>query len=160
MMNPADVLKYGHKTVLDTLKGITPEQMEIGNVCGVWSTRDIMAHLASYELYLDGVLGTFLGEPPTPTLIQIGELGGQRFNDIQVEMRKKGPVQSVLDEYIAATERNLSRVPLISAEVWRQVGTLPWYGNEYALDDFIVYSFYGHKREHSAQISVFKDTLK
>ena len=27
-------------------------------------------------------------------------------------------------------------------------------------DDFIVYSFYGHKREHMAQVNVFKDTLK
>jgi hypothetical protein len=38
-------------------------------------------------------------------------------------------------------------------------GTLPWYGPEYALDDFIVYSYYGHKREHSAQINVFRDQL-
>jgi proline iminopeptidase len=28
---------------------------------------------------------------------------------------------------------------------------------EYALDDFIVYNYYGHKREHSAQIAVFRD---
>lgn len=159
-MNPADVLKYGHKTVLDTLKGLTPEQMEIGGVCGVWSTRDIIAHLASYELFLDGVMGTFLGEPPTPTMIHIGEVGPVRFNDLQVEMRKNRSTQEVLDEYTSATERNLSRVPLIAAEVWRQTGMLPWYGPEYALDDFIVYSFYGHKREHSAQINIFKDTLK
>jgi hypothetical protein len=31
---------------------------------------------------------------------------------------------------------------------------------EYSLDDYIVYSSYGHKREHGAQINVFKDTLK
>ena len=31
-------------------------------------------------------------------------------------------------------------------------GTLPWYGDEYALDDFIVYTSYGHKREHGPQI--------
>jgi hypothetical protein len=159
-MNPADILKYGHKTVMDTLRGIAPEQMEIGGVCGIWSTRDVIAHLASYELFLDGVMGTFLDEPPTPTLIQIGEVGPARFNDLQVEMRKNKSTQEVLDEYIASTERNLSRVPLISEEVWRQTGTLPWYGLEYALDDFIVYGFYGHKREHSAQINIFKDTLK
>jgi hypothetical protein len=159
-MNPGDVLKYGHRTLLDSLKGISHEQMEIGDVCGAWSTRDVVAHLASYELFLDGVIGTFLGEPPNPTMIHIGEVGAGRFNDLQVEMRKNKSVQEVLDEYNIATERNLERVPMISAEVWRQAGTLPWYGMEYALDDFIVYSFYGHKREHSAQINIFKDTLK
>jgi hypothetical protein len=30
---------------------------------------------------------------------------------------------------------------------------------EYALDDFIVYQYYGHKREHCAQIAVFRDKL-
>jgi hypothetical protein len=47
----------------------------------------------------------------------------------------------------------------ISADVYRQNGTLPWYGSEYDLDDFIVYTFYGHKREHSAQIAAFRDWL-
>jgi hypothetical protein len=47
----------------------------------------------------------------------------------------------------------------VPANLLRQPGTLPWYGPEYALDDFLVYSFYGHKREHTAQIAVFADTL-
>ncbi len=38
-------------------------------------------------------------------------------------------------------------------------GPLPWYGPEYDLDDFIAYTFYGHKREHSAQIAAFADVL-
>ena len=41
--------------------------------------------------------------------------------------------------------------------MFRQSGTLPWYGMEYALDDFLVYIYYGHKREHSAQIAAFRD---
>ena len=31
--------------------------------------------------------------------------------------------------------------------------------SEYSLEDFIVYTFYGHKREHSAQIAAFRDRL-
>jgi hypothetical protein len=27
------------------------------------------------------------------------------------------------------------------------------------LDDFIVYTYYGHKREHAAQIAAFRDRL-
>jgi len=46
------------------------------------------------------------------------------------------------------------------ADAMRQAGTLPWYGLEYALDDFLVYAFYGHKREHSAQIAAFRDRLE
>ena len=39
----------------------------------------------------------------------------------------------------------------------REPGSIPWYGEEYALDDLIVYQYYGHKREHSAQIEAFRD---
>ncbi len=47
----------------------------------------------------------------------------------------------------------------IPSETLRQNGTLPWYGMAYALDDFLVYAYYGHKREHSAQIAAFRDRL-
>ena len=29
----------------------------------------------------------------------------------------------------------------------------PWYGPEYSLDDLVVYTMYGHKREHDPQLS-------
>jgi hypothetical protein len=41
----------------------------------------------------------------------------------------------------------------IAPEVWREVGTIPWYGAEYSLDDLVVYQQYGHKREHDPQLS-------
>jgi hypothetical protein len=57
-------------------------------------------------------------------------------------------------------EETLRLVQRIDAETLRRPGTLPWYGDAYALDDYIVYQYYGHKREHTAQINVFKDALK
>jgi hypothetical protein len=47
----------------------------------------------------------------------------------------------------------------IPPQTLRQPGTIPWYGAEYALDDLLVYMYYGHKREHSAQVGVFRDQL-
>jgi hypothetical protein len=40
------------------------------------------------------------------------------------------------------------------------VGLLAWYGAEYDLEDVVAYSQYGHKREHGAQVNVYKDTVK
>jgi hypothetical protein len=84
---------------------------------------------------------------------------GQRFNDEQVELRKSKTSADALAEYSGAHERVMSLIERIPAQTLRQPGTLPWYGMEYALDDYIVYGFYGHKREHSAQIAVFRDRL-
>ncbi|MBK7219531.1 MAG: hypothetical protein IPH95_21335 [Candidatus Promineofilum sp.] len=45
-------------------------------------------------------------------------------------------------------------------EAWLQTGFLRAYGAEYDPEDFITYAFYGHKREHSAQIAIFRDAIK
>ncbi len=159
-MNAHDILMYGNRTVLSTLEGVPDSEVETPDVCGWWSTKLIIAHLASFELELVDVLNGFLGGGPTPTLDKHKELGGQGFNDYEVGARKDKSWQEVLAEYNQAHARTMEQIAEIPAETLRQPGSLPWYGMEYSLDDFIVYQYYGHKREHTAQINVFKDLLK
>lgn len=159
-MNAPDILKYGQSFLQRTLDGLPLTDWEQGGVCGVWSVKDIMAHLISYELMLIDVLNGFLGGGDTPTLTRMGELGSQNFNDAEVAARRSKTAQEVLAEMNASYDRVMALAKQIPAETWRQAGTLPWYGNEYSLDDYIVYTFYGHKREHGAQIAAFKDTLR
>lgn len=159
-MNPLDILKYGHSTVLHSLGPIPAGEWDTPDVCGYWSTKDIIGHLAAYELLLVDVLCSFLGPAETPILDNLKELGGGEFNDFQSSLRHDRPRQEVLDEYLAAHQRVMELAPQIPAETWLQNGTLPWYGREYSLDDYLAYQFYGHKREHTAQIDVFKDLLK
>jgi hypothetical protein len=167
-MNAQDVMKYGHGTVLRAIDGLPEAEWETGGVCGVWSVKDIIAHLTSYEHVLAEVLSSFQsdsampssspGGSATPTLNAFVEPGGQ-FNDDQVALRKHNSRADVLAEYTSVHEQVMGLVAQIPAETLRRAGTLPWYGMEYALDDYIVYAFYGHKREHCAQIGVFRDRL-
>lgn len=159
-MNAVDVLKYGSKTFHDALN-VVPQAMWLqAGVCGTWSVKDLIAHLASYEHLLVEVLAPFAGsDVETPTIASVAEHGFARFNDVQVEARAQLTPQEALAEYEAAFDEVMRLAPEIQPQDWRQLGTLPWYGQEYALDDFVVYSFYGHKREHSAQIHVFGDRL-
>ena len=95
----------------------------------------------------------------TPTLNAFVEPGGQ-FNDAEVARRQHMGHADVLAEYNATYERVAVLAALVPPDTLRLPGTLPWYGMEYALDDYIVYAFYGHKREHCAQIAVYRDRLK
>ncbi len=155
-MNAGDILKYGHGTILQTIDGLPDALWETGGVCGVWSTKEVIAHLASYEQLLVEVLSAFTGGGPTPYMQMWGELG-PGFNDTQVGLRERKTAVEVLGEYNDAHDRVRARVAAIPADIFRQTGTLPWYGAEYSLDDFIVYTYYGHKREHAAQIAAFRD---
>ena len=158
-MNAVAILKYGQQTVLHTLEEFPEAAVEKPGACGVWSVKDIIAHLASYEEVLVDVLATFGSLQPTPYLNKFTEPGGQ-FNDTEVDLRKSRTMSEVLAEFNDAHAQVMSLATQISSERFRQTGTLPWYGMEYALDDFLGYTFYGHKREHSAQIAAFGDCLQ
>ena len=158
-MNARDILKYGQQTVLQTLESFPEASWETPGACGVWSVKDIIAHLASYERVLVDILTTVTGGGSTPVLNTFIELGSQ-FNDSEVNRRKKKTIQDVLAEFNDTHTQVMSLLVNIPSETLRQSGTLPWYGREYALDDVLVYMYYGHKREHSAQIAAFGDRLR
>ncbi len=158
-MNAQDVLKYGHLWVHKHLDGFTEEQCLEPGVCGFWSVKDIIAHLTSFEWVLVDVLAACAKAGPTPNLDVYTSMDGDAFNAMQVGKRKAKTMEAVVQEYNEGYEMVMSALRLVSENDLRQPGTLPWYGAEYAIDDFIVYQYYGHKREHCAQIAVYRDTL-
>jgi hypothetical protein len=159
-MNVRDILKYGHLTVLHTVSTFPREHFDIPGAVGYWSAKDVIAHLASYELALVEILTNILSPCPTPLADEL-KADGQAFNDRQVDvLRRDRSFDQVFDEYKSAYEQNTNLAVRIPAEIWRQNGILPWYGAEYDLDDFVAYTYYGHKREHCGQIQVFRDRFK
>jgi len=157
-MNATDILKYGQRTALQAIDGFPEAAWDTPGACGVWSVKDIIAHLASYEEVLVDILNSVTRGGPTPALDAFTEPGGQ-FNDIEVERRKGKTVREVLAEFNDAHAQVMSLIAKIAPETLRQNGTLPWYGMDYSLDDVLVYMYYGHKREHSAQVAAFRDRL-
>lgn len=155
-MNAGDVLRYGHLTFLHEVESIPAALRDTPGACGVWSVKDLVAHLGSYEWVLVDVLQGVTGEADTPHLDRFVELR-DAFNDEEVEERSARPFAEVLKELGDAHQRTLELFARLDPEVLRRPGTLPWYGAEYAVDDLICYQYYGHKREHAAQIAMFRD---
>ena len=157
-MNTDNVLEYGHQMVGQTVKGLPEAEWYTPDVCGVWSVKEIIAHLASFEKLLVDVLTSQMGDDPTPTLDKFLE-DYVAFNDTEVAARQHMTVAEVWAEYSEAQAQTAELLAQIPYEGRRLNGTLPWYGEEYDLEDFIIYTFYGHKREHGAQIAAFRDRL-
>ncbi|MGA9533714.1 MAG: maleylpyruvate isomerase N-terminal domain-containing protein [Anaerolineales bacterium] len=157
-MNAQDILAYGHGTLLAALDGIPLERWEQGGVCGTWGVKDIVAHLGSYEIWHAEVLNGFLDGGPSP-LSEQRRARGNEFNDWWVLTGAERSASEVLDEYLQAHQALVQLAAKVPKDIYPKAGTLPWYGSEYSLDDFLVYSNYGHKREHSAQFNVFKDRM-
>lgn len=150
-MHPNDVLRYGDATLRNAIDGLSSEAWATP-VCGRWTARDVVAHLASYELLLGDVLLRVLGdEGDTPALDRL--LSSEAFNDAEVEARADRTPEEVFAEYSAASERARDLAARVPEATWRAAGILEWYGADYDLEDFLTYASYGHKREHAAQLA-------
>jgi hypothetical protein len=160
-MHPVDVLKYGNSTVLQVVEGLPAADWASPGVCGWWSAREIIAHLASFEHILVEALeiagGTRDGYGP---ILRAWFRDGQAFNDEQVSARAALSAEETLADYAAAHAQTMILAAALPPEAWLQTGFLRAYGPEYDPQDFITYALYGHKREHAAQIAVFRDTIQ
>lgn len=160
-MHPVDVLKYGNLTVLRVVEGLPADDWNTAGVCGWWSVREIIAHLASFEHLLIESLeiagGARDGYGPT---LRAWFRDGQAFNDQQVAGRAALSPEETLADYATAQAQTIALAAALPSEAWLQTGFLRAYGPEYDPHDFITYAIYGHKREHAAQIAVFRDAIR
>lgn len=156
-MNAIDVLRYGHATVLETIERVPDDAWDAPGAAGDWSPKDVLGHLAAFELLLVEVLESLDGGASMPLAEAMNEQGGDAWNESQSARRQELPPRAVIEEYTHAAEHALLLAARIPEEAFSQNGLLPWYGDEYDLDDFITYTSYGHKREHTAQIASFLD---
>lgn len=148
-MNAIDVLTYGQRAVMATVARYAPEDWS-RTALGVWTAKDLVGHLGAFEVRFADVLASVVGRPVVSDLM---DADPATFNDDQAAIRHDWPIDDVLAEFASAHERAMTHAAVISAERWREVGTIPWYGPQYALDDLVVYTIYAHKREHDPQLS-------
>ncbi len=148
-MNTLDVLMYGQRTVRSTIDRYGSDDWD-RIALGVWTAKDLLGHLGAFEVRFADVLAGFVGEAAESDLMSADP---RTFNDDQAAIRKDWPIERVMNEFLTAHERVMRHATAITPEVWREVGTIVWYGPEYSLNDLVVYQMYGHKREHDPQLS-------
>ena len=120
-MHALDVLKYGNLTLLRSVHKLPEADWRTPNVCGYWSVKDIIAHLASFEHALIDVLGVARGEPMGPTLAAMMR-DGQAFNDTEVPARAALSPAETLAEYEATHARVMELAAALPAECFRDDG--------------------------------------
>lgn len=159
-MNAKDILERGHQSVVKATDGLPDADWNVGGVCGVWSVKDVIAHLAGYEHVLAEGLGLFAED--TAATPHLDEYRSQwpTYNDDKVAERRSMRRAVVWAEYVDAHARAATALDHISADKLSAVGTIPWYDPQGSIDDFVARLGFGHKREHAAQIMVYRDHLK
>lgn len=153
-MQTLQVLEQSHTWVEQAVDDLPESEWEVPGVCGEWSAKDIIAHLAAYERLLLDILHAFAGGEPTP-YVRTFLAGGEVFNKQTTEARKYEPAQQVLNEYQDAQVETISALAEIPEAKTHETSTMPWYKAESSLAD-IVNMLNGHTRTHCDQIIAFR----
>jgi hypothetical protein len=156
-MNAKAIIEYGHRSFLKALDAVDPAILEKAGACGEWSIKDILAHLTQYEeLFIEVLQGQLDKGTTVPTLVKIGN-DHAKFNEMGITEGRKRTAIQLKELYKSRFDTVSELIGELTPLQLRKIGTIPWYGKEYSIDDLIVYLYYGHKREHGAQVNLFKD---
>jgi len=158
-MNAKDIIFYGNRDVLSTFGKVPADKWDITGVCGIWTAKDVLAHLTSYERILDEVIKSMHDETVSTPHVDKIKKSYSDFNKEQVAARKNKLPKKILEEYSKANASIMKQIENMPKEMFLKIGVVPWYGKEYCLDDFIVYMNYAHKKEHLTQVNIFVENL-
>ena len=150
-MNVTDMLDQSHLQVIQVLDDLPEVEWDIPGVCGDWSVKDIIGHLASYEYVLIDMLNTLSGNEPTASLRTFID-DPASFDDIQVASRRYDTAQQVEDEYQEAQLQSTALLTRIHPEHVSQPGTIPGLPANQSVADFIQ-TMSEHTRQHCVQIA-------
>src|SRR5438876_2942358 len=124
-MDALDILHYGDREVTGAFEGLKGEAWNHIGVTRRWSPKDLLAHLASYEIVLGEIMESVLGRGATPALDRFTKQHAS-FNDAEVAARRPRSPEEIRAEYAAAHQRVMALARELGAERMREVGTIPW----------------------------------
>jgi hypothetical protein len=155
-MNTLDIVYWGDKHIKDALKGLSDKNWSVVGVTTKWTMRDLMAHIISYEWLLVDAFAFVLKLENARPYLDAMNADYEAFNDEQIRTRKTMSVKALLAEYSRAHRKVNKLISAVGPARMRKAGSIPWYGKQYSLEDFVVYANYGHKEAHLTHISTFR----
>jgi hypothetical protein len=113
-------------------------------ICGVWTLKDVLGHIADWEWY--GVKGLRqMAEGQTPATEPIGDL--ETWNTSHVEARRDQPWEAVCDDLHAARQALLEISTGMGEALMARSFPFPW-GEEGTPYQWLGV-FFAHDREHA-----------
>ena len=136
-----DRLKQEWQALLQTWEGLPENVFLKPGAVGHWSTRDVMAHIATWEEEALKALPLILAGKPLPRY-----MGIDAFNAREQARKRNLPLEQVKKELVATHEKLISFLETVPESAFG----IPRFGKRLRLDTI------GHYREHAEQISSWR----
>jgi uncharacterized damage-inducible protein DinB len=129
------------KLFCESFAGLTDDQLMEKGVVGLWSVRDLFAHVSTWEEEFIKALSLIIAEKPDPEYSQYGDI--DKFNARELERKRDFSLERLKYELVSTHQRLLEQLKLLPDIV-------------FATNKNLIRRLrdnYGHYQEHAAQIT-------
>jgi hypothetical protein len=144
-------LDEGFKTFMDCLGRLTEEELTASNVVGVWSVKDVVAHVWTWVDEAVHTAKAWHAARPW----QDGVAYDDAWNEAQVVGRSALALITVVDGMTGAHRRLMHQLDLLDDESLAQVANAPW-GEKMPLVDFF-YVMAEHYVDHTKDLKAYQE---
>jgi len=146
-------LREARAALLSAIDGLSPDQMRRPEVVGVWSVKDVLAHITAWESELIAALND-LKTQRAPRIVEIEDI--DEWNEEQYHATARRPLEDVLADFEAVHRALLAVVEGLDN---RQLGdnrVYPWMEGE-PLAYLIAENATLHEQEHADDIRAWRE---
>lgn len=146
-----DALNHNFKAFMDCLGCLTEEELTSTPVVGIWTVKDVIAHVWSWVDEAVRTAKAWTGPRPW----QVGVKYDDAWNEAQVADRSALALIPTVDGLTGAHRRLMHLLDTMDEATLAQVGRAPW-GEEMPLIDFF-YEMAAHYAEHTADLKAYQE---
>ena len=150
-----DLMAEQHTNLMDSIGGLTEATMVSAQVCGVWTIRDVLAHVLSWNEYCAHLLAQW--PPPDPaTVAEWAWRDGDTMDTVNERLLAARAHLSLIDiadglstyhrKIMTAFDRFSDAQLNEEGQTWDGVGPLSCF----------FFEIYAHEAEHAAQIWAYR----
>ncbi|HEY74002.1 MAG TPA: DinB family protein [Thermoflexia bacterium] len=145
-------LAESRQTLRQATQGLSEEEMTQVQVEGVWTIKDVLGHIASWEeICLEPLRPYADGKP-----FQVEDIKDYlNVNQGLVDRKQDTSLDAILDEWDAIRQELAATISKLSAEQWEQRVVFPW-GDEGTVTELLD-ELYEHELEHARAIQQWRE---
>lgn len=113
-----DIFKTCHENLRKLLDSLTPDQMVNEKVTGVWSIKDILAHLSAWNWEQVKEIDNILHDQPTWYKKYQNKEGQDDFNKKAVDKRRNRHIDQIIKEWDDSYEYLMKRIEKLTDKQW------------------------------------------
>ena len=148
-------LRAARGTLLLAIEGLTADEMLRVGAAGLWSVKDMLAHLVSWEAELVTVLSQLeQHKQRAPRIVEIDDI--DEWNDEQYHINAPRALDGVLQDFHGVHKHLVQTVESLSDRVLDDNRLFPWMEGE-PLSYLIAENAIWHEEEHAEDIRAWRE---